>query len=212
MNRKKTVAVAIVLALLLLIGGLLAYFTDTDSKTNKFTLGEQKVEISVVETQWDALEDTDEEGQPGYGIPDIAEDIIPGKTITKDPKIQNDSDTNSVCAFAEVVVPAVNATTPLFTYTVNGGWYEMGTGTYDDTAKTITHRYAYGTSEAMTELEAGQSTTNPVFSSVTFNTALDETLLTGVATAQQIDVNAYGIQYDNIGDDYTPATVWELFE
>ena len=49
MNKKKTIAVAIVLALILLIGGMLAFFTDTHEVTNKFTLG-NGVDIEVTET------------------------------------------------------------------------------------------------------------------------------------------------------------------
>ena len=49
MNKRKTMAVAIVLALVLLIGGMIAYFTDTDEATNEFTLGDE-VDISLSET------------------------------------------------------------------------------------------------------------------------------------------------------------------
>jgi predicted ribosomally synthesized peptide with SipW-like signal peptide len=45
MNKKKSIAVAIVLALVLLIGGMLAYFTDKDTKTNTFTIGDD-IEIT----------------------------------------------------------------------------------------------------------------------------------------------------------------------
>ena len=41
MSKKKTIAVAIVLALILLIGGMIAYFTDTDIAVNKFSLGDE---------------------------------------------------------------------------------------------------------------------------------------------------------------------------
>ena len=40
MSKKKSIAVAIVLLLVLLIGGMLAYFTDTDTATNVFVLGD----------------------------------------------------------------------------------------------------------------------------------------------------------------------------
>ena len=202
MNKKKTIAVAIVLALLLLIGGMLAYFTDTDSKANKFTLGEQSVNITLTETQWST---TDEDRD---GVPDAAEDVIPGKSLHKNPVIKNDSTTNSVCVFAEVVVPLANdSTTPLFTYTLNNGWVEVGTPKTAD-GKT-THVYAYGTSSTMTEVTARGETATPVFSTVTFNSALTADKLTNVNTAQQIDVNAYGIQYENLSS-YAPATVWPL--
>ena len=46
-NRKKIIAAAVVLALVVLIGSVLAYFTDTDTATNIFTLGD-KIEIEIV--------------------------------------------------------------------------------------------------------------------------------------------------------------------
>ena len=49
MSKKKSIAVAAILAVVLLIGGLLAYFTDRDTKTNVFTLGDN-IEISLTET------------------------------------------------------------------------------------------------------------------------------------------------------------------
>ena len=48
MNRKKIIAAAVVLALVVLIGSVLAYFTDIDTATNIFTLGD-KIEIEIVE-------------------------------------------------------------------------------------------------------------------------------------------------------------------
>lgn len=213
MNRKKTLAVAIVLALVLLIGGMLAYFTDTATKENKFKLGEMEIKISISEASWDNLTDGDGKvGTPGTtsnGIPDIAEDIIPGATIAKDPVINNNSTTNSACVFAEIVVPALAADKPIFTYNKNAGWVEVGEEQYDATEKTITHVYAYGTSSEMTELTAGSSTTTAIFSSVTFNTDLTATDLASIDSAQQIDVNAYGIQYANL-DSYAPDAVWAL--
>ena len=51
MSKKKSIAVAVVLLLVLVIGGMLAYFTDTDTATNVFTLGDN-IEISLHETNW----------------------------------------------------------------------------------------------------------------------------------------------------------------
>lgn len=208
MNKKKTIAVAIVLALILLIGGMLAYFTDTDSATNTFTIG--NVDISLTEPLWDALDDED-----NNNIPDVAESITPGATIDKDPTINNISTTNGAYVFAKVVVPALDATTPLFTYETNTGWAELGTAKYDATAKTITHVYAYGSASAMTELEKATSATAPtstssaVFSSVTLGN-FTATQLSGITTTQ-IVVSAYGIQKDNLSVS-APTDIAKLFD
>ena len=67
---KKTLAMLLAVCLMAtaVIGGSLAYFTDTDTKTNTFTVG--KVDITLTEDKW--VEDSK---------------IIPGATIDKNPTI-----------------------------------------------------------------------------------------------------------------------------
>ena len=103
MSKKKTIAVAIILALVLIIGGMLAYFTDTDTTTNVFVLGD-KVEIDLTEPAWDALADTN-----NNDIPDVAEGIHPGTKVAKDPTITNESETTPAYVFAEIVVPCYDS-------------------------------------------------------------------------------------------------------
>ncbi|MDO5323968.1 MAG: TasA family protein, partial [Clostridia bacterium] len=52
MNKKKVLvlAVSVCLVAILAIGGTLAYFTDTDAKTNTFTVG--NVDITLTEPNW----------------------------------------------------------------------------------------------------------------------------------------------------------------
>ena len=187
MNKKKSIAVAIVLALLLFIGGMLAYFTDIDTKTNVFTVG--KIDISLNEPNWDAED---------------AKDIIPGATIDKDPTVKNESKTNSAYVFVTVTVPAKDASTPFFTYSKNSAWTEIGTEKYADGK--ITHVYAYGSNSAMTELETEVSTA-AVFNKVTFLSTLTAADL-GTVTSLDIVVNAYGIQTDGVSS--VPETLWDL--
>ena len=192
MKKKNLIAVAIILALLLVIGGMIAYFTDTDTATNVFTLG--NVDISIDEV----FEPTDAQG------------LVPGDTVNKAPSISNDSDAASAYVFAEIIVPCYDSDddgdvdTPLFTFTANSGWTLINTPTIgsDDTT---TYVYAYGTSSAMTELEAGNTTT-AVFSSVT----LDPDLTSQTLANTDIVVNAYGIQKDNL-DVTAPADIFDLF-
>ena len=50
-NRKKLVAVALLLCLVLLIGGISAYFTDkTETLSNTYTIG--NIEIELTEPSW----------------------------------------------------------------------------------------------------------------------------------------------------------------
>lgn len=75
--KKKSVllmAVAVMLVAAMSIGGMLAYFTDEDSKTNTFTVG--KVDITLTEPQWDA-----------EGYDENIPTLIPSVTYVKDPTI-----------------------------------------------------------------------------------------------------------------------------
>ena len=87
MSRKKLISVAIILALVIAIGGILAYFTDVKTKTNKFKMG--TIEIIVDEG------DFPEEGEP---------DVVPGAEFVKSPKVINVG-TIPVYAFVEVTIP-----------------------------------------------------------------------------------------------------------
>ena len=71
MNRKKLGSGMLALALVGLIGvgGSLAWFTDTDSKQNSFTLNH--VEIGVTEDKWSGPK----------------EDYVPGTPCDKNPKV-----------------------------------------------------------------------------------------------------------------------------
>lgn len=72
-----TLSLVVALAATALIGGTLAYFTDTDDATNEFTVG--NVDIELDEPEWDENK-----------IPTI----MPGKVIVKDPvvTVQKDSE------------------------------------------------------------------------------------------------------------------------
>lgn len=199
MSKKKSIVVAIALVAVLLIGGLLAYFTDTDTATNLFTLGDN-IEISLSETAWVAAN---------------GEGIHPGANIAKNPIITNDSSTTPAYVFAEVVVPCYDsnadgtADDALFTLdTIGSGWTLISTSAVDTTAKTITYVYAYGTASAMTSLAANTST-SAVFSSVTLKSTLTATQKATAGTTN-IVVNAYGIQIDNLGVT-TPTAIYALF-
>ena len=147
MNRKKTIAAAIVLALVLLIGSMLAYFTDTDKATNVFTLGDE-INISVIENNaW-----TEGTTENQYTNPN-AENIHPGATVSKEPSIKNESTTTPAYVFAEVIVPCYASTgttadTPLFTLNnIGSGWVKISSDeTVNTTDKTITYIYAYASS------------------------------------------------------------------
>ena len=77
--KKKVISLCLVVALVAIavIGGTLAYFTDTTGpKDNVFTVG--NVNIVLTETKWDAEADHD--------------DVYPGEALAKNPVVANVSD------------------------------------------------------------------------------------------------------------------------
>lgn len=84
--KKKILTLCLVLALFAaaMIGGTLAYFTDTDNKTNTFTVG--KVDITLTEPAW-----KEEEAK-----------LIPGRVIPKNPTITVAADSERAYTFMKV--------------------------------------------------------------------------------------------------------------
>lgn len=214
MKKKKTILAALVLLLVVAVGGAIAYFTDTDTKTNTFTIG--NVDISLTEDGWDALADAN-----NNGIPDVAEDMMPGESVTKNPTINNLSTKNPAYVFAKVEVPCTTIVAPattseeLFTYTTNAGWTELSSAAVACTSGgTATHVYYYGTGGTLTALAKAANastptpTSNPVFSSVTLRSTLKGN--EGLTGNKNIVVTGYGIQTEGLTST-APADVWGNF-
>ena len=77
MTKRKILALALTLcmAAILIVGGTLAYFTDTERKDNVFTVG--NVDITLTEPNWDANGSED------------APEAYPGEALAKDPTVTN---------------------------------------------------------------------------------------------------------------------------
>lgn len=93
MNKKKILALCLIVCLLAtaVVGGTLAYFTDSDEATNTFTVG--NVDIDLTEPKWEA------------GGKDEAVDAYPGEALAKDPTVTNNG--NNPC-FVRVSVEGLN--------------------------------------------------------------------------------------------------------
>lgn len=202
MNKKiKTMILCTALAGTVAAGGIFAYFTDGDTVTNTFTVG--KVTLDLEEPNWNP-----------------PEDITPNQVIKKDPQITN-TGINDEFVFVEVIVPYkkvvtanedgtknVAAEKELFTYAVNSGWTEIGTGTKDTKNGTVLHRYVYGTATKCTALKKDQKTPT-VFDTVKFINVIEGQGLE--ESTQHIIVNAYAIQTTDInGGKTAPADVWSV--
>ncbi len=209
MKKNKTFLAAIVLLLLFVVGGAVAYFTDTDTKTNTFTIG--NVDIDLVEANWSTTDSN------SNGVPDAAEDLMPGQSVAKDPVIRNLSTSNPAYVFAKVEVPCTAESTPreLFTYTVNTGWTQLLSVAC--TNGTATHIYYYGSNDTLTPLGKAASASTPtptsaaVFDNVTLLSALTGAAAEGLTGNKNIVVTGYGIQTQGLTAPVTPASVWSNF-
>ncbi len=211
MKKKKTITAAIVLLLVFLVGGAIAYFTDTDNATNTFTIG--NVDITLTEPNWST---TDEDNN---GVPDASQDLMPGQTVAKDPTINNVSTTNPAYVFAKVEVPCTTAASPatpveFFNYTVNSGWTELPSAAVACTSGgTATHVYYYGTGGSLTALAKATSASTPTSTPAVFNNVTLLNNLTGnegLTGNKNIVVTGYGIQTQGLAST-TPTDVWANF-
>lgn len=94
--KKKLTAVALVVCMLaiMLVGASLAYFTDTEAKTNTFTMG--KVDIELTEPNWDNK------------TPNGAK-LMPGTVIDKDPTITAVEKSEDAYLFLDVIFNKYNS-------------------------------------------------------------------------------------------------------
>jgi len=197
MSKKKIIAVSIVLALILLIGGMIAYFTDTDNKTNVFVLGDN-VDIALNET-FNAT---------------VANGVHPGTVVEKAPKVVNQSTTTPAYVFLEVKVPLYKTVATgsydaeLFEYDINDGWARIAVKDDEVATGFRTYVYAYGSDTAMTSLAAG-ATTATLFDNVTLVSTLTAEQKATAPANPNIDIVAKAIQIDNVGT--TPAEVYAKF-
>ena len=182
MKKKTTIKIlCIAIAIVILVtGGIFAYLSDTDHKSNIFTLG--SVKISLTEPNWN---------------PSNAQDFLPGDTITKDPKINNIG-RNSAYVYIKVVNPLIklsnNTEGPLFNYTTNTGWTQLSTT--DDCNYRIT-TYYYNTA-----LNPNASTTS-LFNSVTIADYSEE-----LEEIQGMPINGYGIQSSYLESGSTITSIF----
>ena len=171
---------------ILVTGGIVAYLTDTDQKTNVFTVG--SVKINVTESNWNPVN---------------GQDILPGDTINKDPAIENIGK-NSAYVYIKIEQPSVtlanNTEGGLFSYTTNSGWTLLGTNV-NQGCPTTTSVYYYNTALAK------NTTTPTLFNNVTINdfTDLSDTF------PMNIVVTGYAIQSNNLPSGTTIPSAYSTY-
>jgi predicted ribosomally synthesized peptide with SipW-like signal peptide len=184
MKRKKLIIAAVVMLLVFLVGGAIAFFTDTEEVKNTFTIG--KVDITLTEPNWNE---------------NNAKDLLPGATVPKDPTVTVAADSADAYVFVKVEVPCVGTGTTrreVFSYTLESGWTELAEAEKTCAANAVaTHVYAHTASMSAND-------TAKLFSNVVLDGDLTQEEAEGLVA--EIPVNAYAIQKDNVaGATYT---VW----
>ena len=210
MNKKKVMIAAIVLALVLSIGGVLAYFSDSDTATNTFTVGNVGIEVS--EPTWDSTGSTD------------AATVLPNQLIDKDPYIKNTGD-NAAYVFMKVSIPTATvvvendnggpasptsssqALFELYNSTpaagVNSGWQLVSGPT--TVGSNVEYVYSYSSGGTMTSLASGATTSTPLFSKIKFANVQENWGVEG--TSYNVEVTGYAIQTANLTtNNYTTNT------
>lgn len=194
-RRAGMAGVAIALALVLALGGVLAYLTDAKQVVNNLFLN-TNLDIELTEPTWEAGIANDE----NYG-----KGLVPTQQVAKDPTVKS---VGTVPAYVAVklTVPvfsgdvydpeadevSTKTDADLFGLNIQPGWTLKATGDVKDGFRTYTYLY---------ETVLNQDDTALLFDTVTVSNILGDV---GI-DATQIIVDAYGIQADpfaNASDAY----------
>ncbi len=165
------------------IGGTIAWLTDkTPAVTNTFTSSD--ITISIAETNAVKDETT--------GNLSNSYQMVPGRTITKDPKITVQKGSEKCWLFAKV--EKKNSFDSFMTYSIAEGWTELTTGSG------IYYRIV-NASEAADDMTFDVIANNTVTVSTNVTKAKMNALTE--ATYPQLVVSAYACQYEGFAVDAT---------
>jgi predicted ribosomally synthesized peptide with SipW-like signal peptide len=176
----------IILIIIIAVGGVFAYLTSTDTKTNVFTVGRVKIELT----------------EPNF-VPASAQYIRPGDEVNKNPQIKNIG-TNSAYVYIKVEEPLVelsnNTVGPLFSYDTNTGWTLLGTNNGQDCENKVSVYY-YNTALAKNE------TTATLFDNVTINDFSNS----NPADNNDMVITGYAIQSSYLPNGTTIQSAYETY-
>lgn len=181
----KTVALLLALVLVVggVIGGTLAWLTDkTDPVTNTFTVG--NIDIDLTESK------------------NLDLKMVPGNTITKDPKVTVKA--NSEACWLFVKVEKSDNFDSFLTYTMASGWTQ-GDGT------TIPSNVWYRSVETSTSAQTFDVLKdNQVTVKDTVTKAMMDGIVKGTESAPTLTVTAYASQYmKNNTTEFSAIEAWD---
>lgn len=185
--KKKVTAIALAVCILAVavIGATMAYFTDTDSKTNTFTFG--KVDIDLTEKSIEDKEKGVKAGTVGTDGGITYPGVLPGLVYSKVPTVTVKDDSLDAWVIITATVPTVYDWDGLFNDSID-------TANFTTEKKTVGENtvYYFYANAAVT---AGSSV--KPFTEVKINPALTQN---DVAKKFDMVINAYAIQKDGFSN------------
>ena len=187
--KKKVTAIALAVCILAVavIGATMAYFTDTDSKTNTFTFG--KVDIDLTEKSIEDKEKGVKAGTVGTDGGITYPGVLPGLVYSKIPTVTVKQDSLPAYVVITATVPTIYDWDGLFNDSID-------TANFTKDKKTVGENtvYYFYANAAVT---AGSSV--KPFTEVKINPALTQNDVKNLPTFNVV-VNAYGIQKEGFDD------------
>lgn len=185
--KKKVTAIALAVCILAVavIGATMAYFTDTDSKTNTFTFGKVDIDLTEDSTDANGAVKGDISADGGITYPGV----LPGLVYSKIPTVTVKNDSLDAWVIITATVPTVYDWDGLFNDSID-------TANFTKDKKIVGENtvYYFYANAAVT---AGSSVTP--FTEVKINPALTQNDVKNLPTFNVV-VNAYGIQKDGFDD------------
>lgn len=187
--KKKVTAIALAVCILAVavIGATMAYFTDTDSKTNTFTFG--KVDIDLTEKSIEDKEKGVKAGTVGTDGGITYPGVLPGLVYSKVPTVTVKRESLDAWVIITATVPTVYNWDGLFNDSID-------TANFTKDKKIVgenTVYYFYANAAVIAE-----NSVTP-FTEVKINPALTQDDVKNLPTFNVV-VNAYGIQKDGFDD------------
>lgn len=182
--KKKVTAIALAVCILAVavIGATMAYFTDTDSKTNTFTFGKVDIDLTEDSTNENGAVKGDISTDGGITYPGV----LPGLVYSKVPTVTVKNDSLDAWVIITATVPTV--------YDWDGLFNDIDTANFTKDRKIVGENtvYYFYANAAVT---AGSSVTP--FTEVKINPALTQN---DVAKKFDMVINAYAIQKDGFSN------------
>ena len=198
--KTKTKALLMSLCAVLLVAasvlGTMAYLTDSKDVKNTFTVGNVAIKLDEAKVDENGTQVVDKDGNPVARVTENEYKLLPGYTITKDPKATVLAGSEECWLFVKIEKSA--NFDQYLTYTPATGW-KLVTGTDNVYARKVTTA-DFGT--AFSVLQNDQ---------VTVKGTVTEGMMTSLTTASYptLTITAYATQlHKSATEDFTAVDAW----